>query len=114
MGKAPKAPPGTLTVQGTPRPGQYAKFINPTTVIGVDPGPEAGPPGPLGPQGPEGPMGPPGPQGPAGPEGPEGPMGPEGPQGPPGSGEPPVPTQTGRVALEGGGYLLLEPEKSND
>ena len=108
-----KAPPGTVTVQGTPRPGQYAKWINATTLIGVDAGPEAGPPGPLGPEGPIGPQGAQGPPGPQGPQGPIGPQGPEGPQGPPGDSTSTPPADSGRVQLEGegSGYLLLEEGK---
>jgi hypothetical protein len=102
MAKEPKAPPGTITIVGNPRPGQWVQWVTPTSIRGVDVGPEQGP---IGPQGPEGPQGPAGPQGP---EGPMGPQGQEGPQGPPGEG---VTPSGGRLALEGGnGYLLLEEE----
>lgn len=102
MAKEAKAPPGTVTISGSPKPGQWVRWVNATTIEGVDQGPEQGPPGPTGPQGPQGPVGPMGPPGPEGPTGPEGPMGP---QGPPGSSS----GVTDRVALEdGSGYLLLE------
>lgn len=102
-----KAPPGTVTVVGTPRPGQWARFIDATTIEGVDAGPQQGPAGPAGPQGAAGPTGPQGPMGPPGPQGPMGPEGPMGPQGPPG--ESALPQERERIRLEDdSGYLLLE------
>jgi hypothetical protein len=84
-------PPVYAEIDGTPRDGQVAQFIDDHTIKGIDlvvggggsggDGGEVGPPGPPGPQGDTGAIGEPGPPGPQGDPGAAGATGPAGPTG---------------------------------